>query len=42
LKTSGKDVIKMRKGGWRPSKKGVSDLLELMKDKDLEGRVVVL
>ena len=37
-----KDVVKITKGGWRPSKQGVAEMLEMMKDVDLEGRVVIL
>ncbi len=37
-----KDVIKLTKGGWRPSKQGVAEMREMMKDADLEGRVVIL
>ncbi len=37
-----KDVIKLTKGGWRPSKQGVQDMAEMMGKVDLEGRVVIL
>ncbi len=37
-----KDVVKLTKGGWRPSKQGLAEMLEMMKDVDLEGRVVIL
>jgi hypothetical protein len=37
-----KDVVKVTKGGWRPSKQGVAEMLEMMKDVDLEGRVIIL
>ncbi len=42
LKESGKDVVKLTKGGWRPSKKGVAEMVEKMVGVDLEGRVVIL
>jgi hypothetical protein len=42
LKERGKDVIKLTKGGWRPSKQGVQDMLEMMGKVKLEGRVVIL
>jgi hypothetical protein len=31
-----KDVDKITKSGWRPSKKGVEELLKLMEGQDLE------
>jgi hypothetical protein len=37
-----KDVVKLTKGGWRPSKQGVAEMLEMMKDVELEGRVVII
>jgi hypothetical protein len=42
LEERGKDVIKLTKGGWRPSKQGVQDMVEMMEKVDLEGRVVIL
>jgi hypothetical protein len=39
---SGKDVIKVMKGGWRPSKKVVAEIVEMMAGLDLEGRIVIL
>ncbi len=42
LEERGKDVIKLTKGGWRPSKQGVQDMVEIMGKVDLEGRVVIL
>jgi hypothetical protein len=42
LKESGKDVVKLTKGGWRPSKKGVAEMVEKIVRVDLEGRVVIL
>jgi hypothetical protein len=41
-KKSGKDVVKLTKGGWRPSKKEVVEMVEKMAGVDLEGRVVIL
>jgi hypothetical protein len=38
----GKDVVKLTKSGWRPSKKGVEELLKLMEGQDLEGRIIIL
>jgi hypothetical protein len=38
----GKDVVKVAKSGWRPSKKGVEEMLKQMVGQDLEGRVVIL
>ena len=34
--------MKIIKGGWRPSKKGVEEMLALMAGKDLDGRIVIL
>jgi hypothetical protein len=42
LEERGKDVIKLTKGGWRPSKQGVQDMLEMMGKVKLEGRVIIL
>ena len=42
LKEMGKDVVKVTKSGWRPSKQGVLDILELMGKVDLEGRTVII
>jgi hypothetical protein len=42
LEERGKDVIKLTKGGWRPSKQGVQDMVEMMEKVDLEGRVAIL
>jgi hypothetical protein len=41
MKELGKDVLKITKGGWRPSKKGVEEMLALMAGKDLGGRIVI-
>ncbi len=38
----GKDVVKITKSGWRPSKKGVEELLKMMEGQDLEGRIIIL
>ncbi len=35
-------MVKLTKGGWRPSKKGVAEMVEKMVGVDLEGRVVIL
>jgi hypothetical protein len=42
MRELGKDVLKITKGGWRPSKKGVEEMLALMAGKDLDGRIVIL
>jgi hypothetical protein len=42
IKEMGKDVLKITKGGWRPSKKGVDEMVKMMAGKDLEGRTVIL
>jgi hypothetical protein len=38
----GKDVVKVTKSGWRPSKKGVEEILQLLAGKDLGDRIVIL
>jgi hypothetical protein len=38
----GKDVIKLTKSGWRPSKKGVEEMLKLMEGQDLSERIIIL
>jgi hypothetical protein len=38
----GKDVVKVTKSGWRPSKKGVEETLQMLMGKDLEDRIVIL
>ncbi len=38
----GKDVVKVTKSGWRPSKKGVEEMLQLLAGKDLGDRIVIL
>jgi hypothetical protein len=38
----GKDVVKVTKSGWRPSKKGVEKMLQLLAGKDLGDRIVIL
>ncbi len=35
-------MVKLTKGGWHPSKKGVAEIVEKMMGVDLEGRVVIL
>ncbi len=30
----GKDVVKVTKSGWRPSKKGVEEMLQMLEDED--------
>jgi hypothetical protein len=42
MKVMGKDVVKVTRSGWRPSKKGVEDMLRMMDGKDLEGRIIIL
>ncbi len=42
LKASGKDVIKVTKGGWRPSKAGVAEMVGKMVGLDLEGRIAII
>jgi hypothetical protein len=42
MKAMGKDAVKVTKSGWRPSRKGVEEMLQLMAEKDLEGRFVIL
>ena len=42
LKEMGKDVVKVTKKGWRPSKQGVAGMLELIGKADLTDRVVIL
>ncbi len=41
LKSKGKDVVVVAKGGWRPSKQGVEELLKEMDWKISEDRVVI-
>ena len=38
----GKDVVKVTKSGWRPSKKGVEEMLQMLAGKDLGDRIVIL
>jgi hypothetical protein len=42
MKEMGKDVVKVTKKGWRPSKQGVADMLELIGKADLTDRIVIL
>jgi hypothetical protein len=42
LKDMKKDVVKITKSGWRPSKQGVLEILELMGKVDLTDRVVII
>jgi hypothetical protein len=41
LKSKGKDVVVVAKGGWRPSKQGVEELLKEMEGKISEDRIVI-
>ncbi len=41
LKASSKDVIKVTKGGWRPSKTGVTEMVGKMAGLDLEGIAIL-
>jgi hypothetical protein len=38
----GKDVIKVTKSGWRPSKKGVEEMMQMLVGKDLGDRIIIL
>jgi ACT domain-containing protein len=42
IDTVGKGVVKVKKAGWRPSKKGVEEMLQKMSRKELDGCVVIL